>query len=364
MHRSPPTRPLKNHLLLFSLAIAILPGVGGCASVNHWLMTPSVPFDEMKPPPPPDYADPDSWAARPGMDSPALEIPPGVKAPSPEVTSRTDVFYVHPTTYFWRFAWNAGIHGLLSDAIVNITLRSQASAFNGAGEIYAPHYRQMTLAGFNFPDVMEKGLAIAYDDVRRAFQYFLEHDNEGRPIILAGHSQGSRLLKRLIREFFAGPPLRERLVAAYVLGTRIRHKGEIAEPGDLPICQTPDQTGCLISWRTFSEGAKIPSEAPSKYGSKRSFVCVNPLTWRSDEKSAPASANLGSIPISIVSLPRPIPDLVGARCADSILWINRPDDFWINFYSGGGDYHPEDFSLFYMNLRQNSERRTRSLFAH
>ena len=323
--------------------------------MGHWLMTPSEPIGSVEPPPPPDYADPDSWAARPGMDSPAQDVPPGVPAPDPETVAKIDVFYVHPTTYFWRWAWNAEPHGWLSDAIINVTLRDQASAFNSSGRIYAPYYRQLTLSGFDMPKTMEKGLAIAYSDIKRAFQYFLEHDNESRPIFLVGHSQGSRLIKRLLRDFFSDPPLRDRLVAAYAVGTEIRREGNLAVPGDTPICQTPNQTGCLVSWRTYS----VPAP-PEKVKPGEAFVCINPLTWKDNEKSAPPSANLGTVYLPIAGLSRPEPGLVGARCEGARLVINEPDSWRLNLWAIDHDYHAEDFNLFYMNIRENAERRART----
>jgi alpha-beta hydrolase superfamily lysophospholipase len=60
---------------------------------------------------------------------------------------------------------------------------------------------------------------LAYADVKAAFQYYLAHYNEGRPIIIAGHSQGTAHATRLLHEFFEhDPKLRRQLVAAYLIG--------------------------------------------------------------------------------------------------------------------------------------------------
>ncbi|MFP6659994.1 MAG: DUF3089 domain-containing protein [Myxococcota bacterium] len=357
--RGPGTAARRARCALLTAGLATVLATGGCASLGGWITTPSQPYDAYTAPPAPDYAQPESWAARPGMRSPALEVPPGLAPGEAQWTELVHVFFLHPTTYFWRFAWNAGIHGWLANRIVDVTLRDQASAFNAAGRIFAPRYRQLTLSGFlGHPEAMEKGLALAYSDVRRAFQYFLDHENEGRPILLVGHSQGSRLLLRLLDEFYREGDLRERLVAAYPIGTRTIQEGDRQKPGALPICRTPEQSGCLISWRTFAPGSPW-GPGPDEDASE-DVVCINPLTWRHDQPVAPASANLGSLPVSIFSLSRPEPALVGTHCAHGALWIVPPPGWPYSFFAIDGDYHAEDFSLFYVNLRENAIHRTRS----
>ena len=358
--RQPAGARRRTPLLLGMLLLATSSAPLGCSSLGTWIMTPGAPFEDYTLPPAPDYDDPGSWAARPGMDSPALDVPDGVAPGDPEWTEQFDVFYLHPTTYFWRFNWVAGIHGWLSDLIVDTTLRNQASIFNVTGRIYAPHYRQLTLAGFEHPEEMEKGLEVAYSDVRRAFQYFLDHWNEGRPLFLVGHSQGSRLLLRLLDEFFTGPPLRDRLVATYPVGTRAVRGPEFAVSGDLPICSEPGQTGCLVSWRTFATGSPEGPQAREHRGRDPRVACVNPLTWKASEPEAPPSANRGSIPMSIFSLPKPEPGMIGAQCADGALWINPPSKWSYDLFAPEGDFHAEDFNLFYMNLREDAYRRARA----
>ncbi len=368
MNGSPPdaalrrrTRPARRARLLLGLLLLAASGAPlGCSSLGTWIMTPGAPFEEYPLPPAPDYDDPGSWAALPGMESPALDVPDGVDPGDPEWTERFDVFYLHPTTYFWRFNWVAGIHGWLSDLIVDTTLRNQASIFNATGRIYAPRYRQLTLAGFEHPEEMEKGLRVAYSDVRRAFQHFLDRWDEGRPLFLVGHSQGSRLLLRLLDEFFTRPPLRDRLVATYPVGTRTVRGPKFSISGDLPICSEPNQTGCLASWRTFAMGSPEGPQGGEHRGHDPRVACVNPLTWKASEPEAPPAANQGSIPMSIFSLPKPAPGEIGARCENGALWINRPSSWSYNLFAPEGDYHAEDFNLFYMNIREDAYRRARA----
>ena len=111
---------------------------------------------------------------------------------------------------YFGFGWNApATNHLMSDFLARTTLLVHGSTFNGVGKIYAPYYRQMT--GFGFVVAEEhagvkadraKALELAYSDVKEAFMVYLEKWNKNRPIYLVGHSQGSRMLFKLIEEFF------------------------------------------------------------------------------------------------------------------------------------------------------------------
>jgi len=324
----------------------------------HWATTPAGPFDARRAPRPPDYANPSSWAALPGKASRAAAVPPKSDAVDARAGVAADAFFVHPTTYFWRAHWNAPIDGWLTRKITAATLAGQASAFNGAARIYAPYYRQMTLSGFRDAGVCDFALALAYEDVRRAFLHYLEAWSDGRPLILVGHSQGSRHVLRILDEFFRDGPLRRRLVAAFAVGARVsggaHERGEAA----IPICESREQTGCLISWSTFAEGADPSLHGAAGEPSGREPVCVNPLSWRRDEIRAPASANLGSIAVPGLGGPgAPYPGLTGARCADGLLWIDPISHRRFRRFHPDGDWHAYDYALFYMNVRENVKRR-------
>ncbi|MGE4650622.1 MAG: DUF3089 domain-containing protein, partial [Myxococcota bacterium] len=259
---------------------------------------------------------------------------------------------------------NAPVGGLLTRLITAVTLDGQASAFDQAGRIFAPRFRQMTLSGFDRADVRERALDLAYSDVKRAFEYYLDHYDRGRPLVLAGHSQGSRFLLRLLQDFFVGSPLRERLVAAYPVGARVFmgpvERGEMA----IPICEDARQTGCLVSWRSFARGADPSGDIhPGELGEVET-VCVNPISWEQDERPVPAHENLGSIPIPIFgSIPKPQPGLVGASCEDGILWINPPGGCRYAIAHSEGNYHAYDYELFYVNVQRNARQRVDAYLA-
>jgi len=359
--------------VLATLGVALVASLGpGCQSLGRWATTPGHPFEATEAPPAPDYADAASWAALPGMKSRANAVPPGGGAADAQADAPADVFFVHPTTYFGGGHWNAPVGGMglldggLMRAITGATLAGQASAFNGAGRIYAPRYRQMTLSGFAHPDVREQALALAYGDVRRAFEFYLAEYARDRPLILAGHSQGSRHLLRLIDERFREGPLRERLVAAYVVGARVWEGPYERGTAALPVCADADATGCLVTWRTFAEGADPALDSNPGEPADGPTRCVNPLSWRVDGQPAPAADNLGSIPLPMLRGPgRPRPGLTGARCGDGVLWIEPITGAGFRTAHDRGNWHAYDYAVFYMNVRANAERRvTAWLEAH
>src|SRR4051794_10174101 len=146
----------------------------------------------------PDYSQASSWVARPGMtNDPALWLPDGVASS----TGGAAVFYIHPTTYLRNDRWNAPLQAGGDTAFrTRLFVQSQASVFSGAGRIWAPHYRQAAFGAFLLDSAdARSALDFAYRDVSAAFDQFLK-ESGGRPIILAGHSQGALHLMRLLRE--------------------------------------------------------------------------------------------------------------------------------------------------------------------
>jgi pimeloyl-ACP methyl ester carboxylesterase len=268
-----------------------------------------------------------------------------------------DVFYVHPTSYLGS-AWN----GPVDDAKLNaqtdaLATRIQASAFNGCCAVYGPRYRQAQ--GQAFIRASADGAAaidLAYEDVRAAFRYFVAQHNRGRPFILAGHSQGSVLAARLLEREIAGTVLGERLVAAYLIGAPIT----AARAAGVPVCASPEATGCLVAWN---------ARGPRFAGSVFDFhvtgerVCVNPLTWRSDEAPAAAELNQGAVFLDAGD-GAPLPGFANAQCRGGMLIVSTmgdpPRGFMsrlLDFAMGPENHHPIEYQLFYMNLRRNAETR-------
>ncbi len=130
-----------------------------------------------------------------------------------------DVFYLHPTTNYGSAATNAAIENRKAVEATNVVLMAQAAAFNSVGRIYAPRYRQMAIYLFDeSEDALQGPLNLAYEDLRQAFRTYLEHLNQGRPFIIAGHSPWANHAQRLLIEEVVGRPCAERFVAAWIPG--------------------------------------------------------------------------------------------------------------------------------------------------
>lgn len=300
-------------------------------------------------PPRPDYRDPGSWAALPQRsDAADVALVPGTA--DAQAGAAADVFYLYAGTN-WLLRWNAPIdHPVVTTLVDGPYMEQFASVFSGCCRIYAPRYRQEAiLRPEGAAAERQRALDVAYADVRAAFRHYLEHWNDGRPVVVAGSQSGGRHALRLLIDEFAGKPLREQLVAAYLAGAHVDAAARVAL-GDLPICDDAEQTGCFNVWNAHGRqawGQLEPQDA----------ACVNPLTWRADETPAPRERNLGGIVTRGWSEKpvRFIPALVDAQCAQGRLWVTPPandDDYWQPF--GPGDYHIHNYALYYANLRTNA----------
>lgn len=298
----------------------------------------------------PDYSRLECWAAHPYKKDPSDSIPEPLRAGTIQ-DSVVDVFFLHPTTLVSSkdTQWNAAIYDPSLNARTDYTtILYQASVFNEC-RVFAPRYRQAHIRAYFTKDTAaaRNAFDLAYEDIRTAFQYYLDHYNQGRPIIIASHSQGTTHAQRLLREFFENKVLKNRLVAAYIIGMAIpKDSFTTLEP-----CRDSCSTGCLIGWRTFKEGYE-PEYVKEEKGS--SWV-VNPLTWTSSEEQAPRSLNKGAV---ISNFNEIIPRITDARIHDGILWVHRPH-FPGSIFLRTKNYHIGDINLFYLNIRENIRTRIR-----
>jgi hypothetical protein len=331
----------------------------------RFTFVPRIAYEAPPPAGAPDYARPEAWLSHPGTaNDPALWLPPGVKPVPP---GRAAIFFVQPTSYFDRAHWNAAYDDKAADATARIIVASEASAFSAAGRVWAPRYRQATVGAFltSAPDG-DKALALAYSDVARAFDAFLAEAPADAPIILAGHSQGSFHLLRLLREKVAGTPVARRIVATYAVGWPISLTADLPALG-LPACTAPAQTGCLLSWQSFAEPADASqfhtlydaSTGPTGLPRRGTpALCVNPLTGGVGG-AASAPANLGSlVPDATYRSATLVPRGIPARCgADGLLLIGGAPDGYGVAVLPGNNFHVFDYALFWANVRADALRR-------
>lgn len=294
----------------------------------------------------PDYFNLDAWAAHPFRQDPSDSIPAPLRQEKRD--SAIDVFFIHPTTYTaQRYGWNADPQDISLNARTEATtILFQASAFNQHGRVFAPRYRQAHLSAF-FTDSAEALAAFdtAYADLKKAFEIYLENWNKGRPLIIAGHSQGGKMAIRLLKEFFDGKPLQKKLVAAYIIGWPVaRNSFE-----EIPVCTDSLKTGCFCSWRTFRQDY-LPGYIEKEFPVAE---VTNPLSWTTTEKYVGRAYNQGSV---LRNFNRVIKNTTDAQVHGGVLWVNRPK-FPGSIFFNTRNYHIGDINLFYINLRKNLEQR-------
>lgn len=296
----------------------------------------------------PDYANTKYWAALPTVTDNADWSPNDTALHDNQATANADVFFIHPTTAIVGYKGNADINDeKLNKKTDETTIQYQASVFNGACKVYAPRYRQALLHNFfkRNSQSAQQAFDLAYQDVKKAFQYYLDHYNNGRPIIIASHSQGSLHAIHLLQDFFDGTALQKQLVQAYVIGYPVQEN----QFQFLKVCQSPDDLGTIVSYNTFEMDAN-PNQFVQEYDNA---ICVNPLSWTTDKTFVTSKSNLGSLQNNSRNI---IPNMVGAKCGNGILEIQKPKEKgFIPLLKS--NYHIYDYSLFYINIRENVTHR-------
>lgn len=302
-----------------------------------------------------DYSNPGHWLSLPAHPSKPV-----------------DVFYIYPTV--WQKADPAEPNyctidhpGMLQGAAS--AFNQQATAFETAGNIYAPFYRQADGA-YTHPLAEDQRWEVCRKvpaaDVMAAFDYYILHYNDGRPFIIAGHSQGSSVMMFLLSEYMTThPDVYARMIAAYVIGYPVT-AGFMAANKHLRFAEGPDDTGVIISYNTQS-----PKVVPGTniVVANNIGLVINPINWKRDETPAPASESLGSyMPDSTLTHFEMELNFADARIdtANGVLICSSVNDNAINAISGGiglGVYHIFDIPFYYYNLRENAERRVNKFLA-
>ena len=176
-----------------------------------------------------------------------------VKQVANAANPKVDCFYVYPTVSD-QPTTNANKN---PDPPIATMAKYQAQRFSQNCRVYAPLYRQRTVAAiFNPTTDTQQALQIAYTDVLAAWRDYLRSDNDGRGVILIGHSQGTAMLRRLIREEIdPSASARRRLVSAVLPGGNVLVKKGSGLGGDfqhVPACTAARQPGCVLAWSTFN----------------------------------------------------------------------------------------------------------------
>lgn len=298
----------------------------------------------------PDYSKEQYWSALPFRQD-AADIVPGKEVWISDSLKDVDVFFIYPTIYTKGKTWNADVNNKkLNKKIDAKPVRYQASVFNQSCRVYAPRYRQAILKSFytlktkdGKPGEGVKALDFAYQDVKKAFEYYMKNYNNGRPIIIAGHSQGTYHTRRLLQEYFDTTQLRDKLVAAYIIGYGIdRNMYTYLEP-----CNDAYQVGCYITYATFKQG--YDPGTSNLVGN----VVVNPVTWSSDTALIRSNQAEGGLLINYKKGPQKLCDV---QVHNSYLWVN------VNYpvIKNWDNLHIADYNLFWFDIRKNVKDRVAS----
>ena len=314
---------MKQKTLGLVLALVLLVSLVGCGKKQ----------------PLPDYAQAQNWAY--------LET---------DETATTDVFFICPTVY----GGGEDNHNMSMDD------QETRSSFLGAtnmekgiydedSRFFAPYYRQAGLSVYELPaKEREPYLSLAYEDVKAAFTYYLEHYNEGRPIILAGFSQGADMSIRLLKDCFADASVNDLLVACYAIGWSVT-EAEMAQYPHLHFATSADDTGVIISFNSEAENVTDSLTIPAGTHT----LAINPLNWKTDGTPAGKEENLGACFTNYDGeIVTEIPHLTGA-CIDPVRGALKVPDVSPADYPPvlsiftDGVYHLYDYQFFYRNLQEN-----------
>ena len=281
----------------------------------------------------PDYADTGSWAYwRVGENKPA------------------DLFIVCPTVDLGT-GGNKNMSLADNEAKKNFygALNMERGIYEQHCRMYAPYYRQAVLA-----NEAEPYFNLAYKDVRAAFLYYMHHENNGRPFVLSGFSQGAEMCLRLLKEFGNTDFVKNNMVACYAIGWRFTPQEAKQYPYIRP-AQSADDLGTVIMFN--SEAPEVTSSLMVPHGEK-SF-CINPLNWRTDGTMADKALNSGACFTDYSgSIKREVPQLTGC-CIDTERGVLKVTDIDKKQYPPvlsiftDGIYHLYDYQFFYRNLQQN-----------
>lgn len=256
---------------------------------------------------PNDYGKTENWLCLPGrQDACAVDQTTTIvqadgktstEAFKPISNAGYDCFYVYPTVS----TDPGGNSDMVIDEAERRVVEQQLARFAGQCRVYAPMYRQVTLAALRavmMGQTSPGNGVLAYTDVADAWNWYLTHENKGRGVVIMGHSQGSRLLLDLLKNEVDGKPAQKQMISAYILGmnTAVDAKGNY---GSIPTCTKADQAGCIVSYVSFREAS--PPPANSRFGKTdpegRRAACVNPaalLAGKASTDEAPVHAYLSS----------------------------------------------------------------------
>ncbi|MBQ7563986.1 MAG: DUF3089 domain-containing protein [Lachnospiraceae bacterium] len=297
-----------------------------------------------------------------------------------------DLFYIYPTVYDDEDGEDfSKVEDPAVRVLAQLVYSKTGSAIGANTNVYAPYYRQTNLSvaatktGLEYEDY---NTGIPLTDVYAALDLFFEKYNNGRPFILAGHSQGSCLIKLILGDYMKEhPEYLERMVAAYAIGFSITEDW-LKEHDYVKFAERADDTGVIISWNAEGPGNAVSGTTLIV---EEGAVSINPITWTRTEEKAEASENLGSRTIRMEEALKamkegtvtnakelePFWDTTVPGVADAQVDLERgtvicttSDDFNDNTAVFGVEsFHSHDYDFYYNNIKENAKLRIDTFLA-
>ena len=287
---------------------------------------------------------------------------------NPEITKDVDTFFIYPTEYLGSNEGDPDYAPIdnpeMQEGVEMVDYKLMSSAFEESTNLFVPYYRQggmrtLGQAWKETGDVRTALKGIPYDDITAALDYYFENCNNGRPFIIASHSQGSAINTLVLQDYFKEhPDYYERMVAAYVLGFSVTKDYLEANP-HLKFASGENDTGVIISWNIG--GRQNVEEKAANVVVMPDAISINPLNWKLDETYAPASENLGSLILNEETGETSIEDIGADAQIDlerGVVVTNaKSDPIGATDYFGPQSFHNGDYSFYYNNIKDNVAKR-------
>lgn len=277
-----------------------------------------------------------------------------------DVQKTADVFFICPTVY----GGSENEQNMRRDDVetkINFmgAINMEKGIYDNDSRFFAPYYQQVGFLVYTMSvEDREPYLELAYSDVKAAFKYYMENYNNGRPIVIAGFSQGADLCIRLMKDCFADEEINDLLVACYAIGWSITEE-ELEAYSHLRFATGESDTSVIISFN--SEAENIDESLMIPAGTKT--LAINPLNWKCDETIADKSLNGGACFTDYDgNIVTEIPHLTGAYI-DLERGALKVTDIIPKDYPAGVDlfedgiYHLYDYQFFYRNVQKNVKAR-------
>jgi len=245
-----------------------------------------------------------------------------------------------------------------------------AEAMSGYTNVFAPYYRQVGGDYFDLCNVnSEKLLGMirrngGKTDIFAALDYYFTHYNNGRPFILAAHSQGSAMIRIVLDEYMKQHPEHySRMVAAYAIGYALP-KSWLAENTHIKTAKGETDTGVVIGWNTQGPDATLPSIVVSGED-----YLINPLTWTTDDTYGDKNINLGTLEWDSAAHKPSAHYCPGIHDAQIdldklVLVCTTATQYSPGTIFGEKGLHVIDWSAYYDNLRVNGRKRIEAYLGH